>query len=390
MIAPHGAGLRNQVPSGDGRDMTQVFVERSSYEYTSLRKQLFELLDACGGGAIRAGAKVLVKPNLLSQATPDQAVLTHYTFVRVACEYVLEKGGRPTVADSPSIGSFERIVKEGGIADALAGLPVELKPFRESVPFDIGPPFGAIEIAADVAAADFIINLAKLKTHAQMLLTLGVKNLFGCVVGFRKPEWHMRAGIDREMFARLLVQIGARIRPQVTIVDGILAMEGEGPGKSGTPRDLGYIIAGADPFAVDTVICRMLNVRPDTLPTLGQAARLGLVPAEIEIVGDPPSIRDFRLPRQSSLIYGPRLLQGFARRHLLPRPRCDDGTCRLCGKCWEICPAHAVAKQGERLTFDYDRCIRCYCCIEVCPHAAVHAVETLPGRLIRKVIKRFI
>ena len=78
---------------------------------------------------------------------------------------------------------------------------------------DVGEPFGQIDIARSAVEADVVINLAKLKTHTQMLLTLGVKNLFGCIVGFKKPEWHMRSGVDRNMFARLLVQIYQAIHP---------------------------------------------------------------------------------------------------------------------------------------------------------------------------------
>ncbi len=108
-----------------------------------------------------------------------------------------------------------------------------------------------------------MINLAKLKTNTQMLLTLGVKNLFGCIVRLQKPEWHLRAGVDREMFAPLLVQIHYAIAPAATIIDGVLAMEGQGPGRSGTPRQIGTLIGGRDAAAVDAAVCRMLKLAPE-------------------------------------------------------------------------------------------------------------------------------
>ncbi len=146
------------------------------------------------------------------------------------------EGARALVADSPAVGSFNKLLKDNGVTEALPGLDVECRPLKNSVAFDIGPPFGKIEIAGDVFDADFIINLPKLKTHNSMLLTLGVKNTFGCIVGLRKPQWHLRTGVEVERFAELIVLIHKAVNPFITILDGILAMEGEGPGKSGKPR----------------------------------------------------------------------------------------------------------------------------------------------------------
>ncbi len=131
----------------------------------------------------------------------------------------------------------------------------------------MGEPFKKIEIARDALEADVLINLPKLKTHSQMLLTLGVKNLFGCIVGFGKPQWHLRAGVDREVFATLLVRIYQAIRPKLTILDGILAMEGEGPGRGGQPKELGFLLGSADAVALDVAVCRLLGLGEDVLLT---------------------------------------------------------------------------------------------------------------------------
>jgi len=368
--------------------MSEVIVRTSTYEEKRLRPLLFEMLARLDGGRIRHGARVLVKPNLLSPASPEDAVLTHPLVVKAVVEYALEKGAAVQLSDSPAIGSFERILRISGIAEAIRGLDVVCKPFEKSVRVDVGKPFERIDIAEDALNADLIINLPKLKTHGHMLLTLAVKNMFGCIVGFRKPEWHMRAGVDRDMFARLLVRIHARVRPAFAILDGVLAMEGEGPGKSGSPRQLGVIMGGRDGQAIDEAVCRMIGVDPLLLPTHKAAQGYGLIDENIEIDGRLPRVAHFRLPEIAPLIYGPKALQGFVRRHLVQRPVCDPSRCKMCSECWKICPAAAITARKGGLSFDYDRCIRCYCCIEVCPHSALRAVETTVGRAIRRAAFR--
>lgn len=358
-----------------------------TYDYGQVRDFVFGALDACGCGGISRTSRVVIKPNLLAPAPPGKAMLTHPMVVRAAAEYVISKGAVPQISDSPAMGTFERVLKESGISGALAGMPVEFREFRESVTVETGEPFKKLELAADAVRADFLINLPKLKTHQQMLLTLGVKNLFGCVVGLKKPEWHFRAGTDRELFAKLLVQIWAALRPSATILDGVLAMEGQGPGKSGTPRELGVMMASPDAAALDIAVCRMLGIAPERLFTNGHALRDGLVSGEVAIHGEMPLIKDFRLPDITPLVFGPRALHGIIRGHFVQRPEAGSA-CLQCGECWKYCPAGAITKGKKKVEFDYDKCIRCYCCIEVCPHAALKAKETLPGKIARRFIEK--
>lgn len=364
--------------------MSKVFIKSGSYDYKGLKPVVFEMFDAAIGDLIERRSRVLIKPNFLLPAKPETAVLTHPNVVRAAAEYVIDKGGRPLVADSPAMGSFDKIMADGGYRKALNGLDVETSPFRASVMVDIGEPFGRIEVAKEAVEADVIINLPKLKTHVGMFLSLGVKNMFGCIVGLRKPQWHLRSGVDRDMFARLLVQIYNAVRPAVTIVDGILALEGQGPGKSGSPRHLGILAGGRDAFAVDLAICSVLGISSDQLPTHAAARRLGLIRNGIYINGDFNIVHNFRFPEIGSLTLGPKPLHGFMRKHLLQRPEVDDRRCKMCGECRKYCPARAIAHKDGTLVFDYDGCIRCYCCIEICPYGALRPAETLPGRILRR------
>lgn len=367
--------------------MTKVLIKKASYEHDLIRDLTREMLEIKGSDWIAADMHVLVKPNLLMPAAPQKAIVTHPLVVRSVVEYLLEKGARVQVSDSPPVGSFRKITKETGYGQALEGLDVILKPLEGSTRVDIGEPFGVVEISREVMEADRVINLAKLKSHAQMYLTLGVKNIFGTIVGLRKPEWHMRAGVDRLLFARLLVQLYEAVAPGFTIVDGILALEGQGPGKSGRPRELGLLVGGSNAHAVDKTICTLLGLNPEELLTYVQARNLGVYNGEVHVNGDIHIIDDYLFPELSSLSLGSESLNRFMRKYVIQKPVVDNKQCKLCGECWKICPAKAIEHNDRGVQFDYDRCIRCYCCIEVCLHGAVRAKEPLLGKLRRRLIR---
>lgn len=367
--------------------MTKVFIRQATYDPPLLQQHIAEMLDSMGPDWIVPGARVLIKPNLLLPAAPDKGIVTHPQVVRAVAEHLLDKGARVQISDSSGTGSFRKVITETRYKEVLEGLDVTLTPFEASVEADIGEPYGRIPIARDAMEADLVINLAKLKTHAQMYLTLGVKNIFGCIVGLRKPEWHMRAGVDRRRFARLLVQIHQAVCPAFTIVDGILALEGQGPGRSGHPRHLGLLLGGANTHAVDKTICTLLGLAPEALLTYAEARAMDLFDGQVHVNGDMKIISDFRFPALHSLSLGTETLSRFMRRYVIQKPVADNHLCKLCGECWKICPATAITHNTRGVIFDYDRCIRCYCCIEVCPHAAIHAREPLLGRVRRHLIR---
>lgn len=367
--------------------MSTVYSSIASYKYEDLKPKLSHMMEVMDGERITRDSRVLIKPNLLAAAAPEQAMVTHPMVVRGIVEYVLEKGGKVRISDSPAMGSLEKVVKESGIMSALQGLDVEVREFRSSVMVDVGEPFRRIELAEAAMRADIVINLPKLKTHSQMLLTLGVKNLFGCVVGFRKPQWHLRVGVDREMFGLLLYRIYSAVKPAFTILDGILAMDGQGPGKSGTPRHVGVIMGSRDAVALDATVCRMLGIAPEKVFTSLAAARAGRMPESIDVVGQLPSVSQFTFPQVTPLVFGPRQTRRYLRKYLIQRPVVDEKLCKSCGDCMRYCPAGVIRREGKKLRFDYDRCIRCYCCIEVCPHGALKAKEPPLGRLFNRFIQ---
>ena len=361
--------------------MADVEIRRAAYD-DRLKTTIYNMLTTGGVDRIARG-RVLIKPNLLLAAKPAQAVTTHPRVVRAVVQFVRDQGGDPIIADSPAVGRMSRIYRGGAYREALQDLDVPFQAFDTETMVDIGPPFGKVPLARQALEADAVINLAKLKTHSQMTLTLGVKNTFGCVVGLKKPEWHMRAGVDKVLFAHLVVQIHQAIAPVFTLIDGIVGMDGHGPGKAGRPVPLGILIGSRNAFAADHAVCDLIGLPPEQLPTLAAADALGISRALSQVIGDGPGQISFKLPDAGTTRFGPECLQPFLRRHLLRRPVADSDACRLCGECWQYCPARAIQCRDDRLHFDYNRCIRCYCCIEVCPHGAMTSAETLPGRLLR-------
>ena len=360
-----------------------VIAKKSSYDYPRLRDDVVDILTQLDRGTITRGCRVLVKPNLLAAARAEQAVVTHPMVVRAVCEYAASAGADVLVADSPPMGSFDKLVSACGYTDALKGLPVTLRELRApEKPTELDEKFRDVLISPDALEADVIVNLPKLKTHSQMGMTLAVKNLFGCVFGLSKGEWHMRVGENREVFAELLARIYARLRPAINLMDGILAMQGDGPSTGGTPRELGLLIGSDEAVALDAAICRMIGHEPDWLPTNRAVAALG-IDTGYTLKGELPAIKDFKVPAEGELLFGPKFLKHFLRHHITTRPVCIEGMCQMCEECIRMCPAGALGAKHGRLEFEYEQCIRCYCCFEVCPHGAMKKHSPMPGRVLR-------
>jgi uncharacterized protein (DUF362 family)/Pyruvate/2-oxoacid:ferredoxin oxidoreductase delta subunit len=314
---------------------------------------------------------------MLSGKSPDLAVTTHPVVVRAVAELVREAGGRALIGDSPGIGGFQRVADKSGIARAAAESGAELIEFNATVDLPGSGTFRRFTLARAYWEAEKIINLPKLKTHEMMTMTCAVKNLFGAVVGAEKAGWHLKAGASREQFARLLLEIYLMKKPALNIVDAIVAMEGNGPG-SGDPLQVGALIAGVNPVAVDMVAGRLAGFPKELLHVEREARRMGLAGTaweEIAIGGAPldsfPS-RPFRLPVGLDVQFGlPKFLSTILKRQLTSFPAADRQHCVLCGICRDACPPVAIEIKNSALTVDQGRCIRCWCCRELCPHGAM-------------------
>ena len=374
-----------------------ALVAAAEYQRTAVEQAVERLMRELGGMAafVQPGQRVLIKPNMLAGKAPDRAVTTHPEVVRAVIRMAQAAGGIVSVGDSPGIGTPEDVARHCGIMEVIEDTGATFAPFCDSVRVGpVGRSFRQLELAQDILDAEVIINLPKLKTHGMMGLTCGVKNLFGAVVGMRKPALHLQAGADKNLFALMLLELADHIRPALTIVDAIVGMEGNGPG-SGDPVAIGALLAGTDTVAVDSVATRLVGMTAADVWTqrlAQQIQRRGSQLADIELLGDPiehlavPRIR----PAQSAdMVWGlPRWLHPPLRRSLSARPYADHHLCRQCGLCVKHCPPQAMHLAHGRLHIDYRRCIECFCCQELCPYGALMTRQGLLLRITRWISER--
>jgi uncharacterized protein (DUF362 family)/NAD-dependent dihydropyrimidine dehydrogenase PreA subunit len=357
-----------------------VVASCSSYSPRDVEGAVAEALNALGGltTVFRKGQTVLIKPNLFSAHPPEHAVTTHPEIVRTVIRMCVKAGaGRIWVGDS-SVGLHAEadVWSCTGMTKAVAGTPAELKSWRVKQT--------ALECGNDVltvpewyAQVDAVISLPKLKSHCLTALSCGMKNVYGIVTGQAKSQFHMKYPSPLSMSA-FLVRVFAQLKPQLTIVDGIVAMEGNGPAH-GRPVQVGVILAGRDAVALDAVACRPLQIVPSSVPMIRLAAAGGLGQMDesmIECVGSGVALLQAAHMRRSlsRVLYGiPEFMYGMTPWLFRLRPGIQTGRCKKCGMCAAVCPKHIITKNARTMypVIDQKKCIACFCCKESCPHGAI-------------------
>jgi uncharacterized protein (DUF362 family) len=322
------------------------------------------------GRFVKKNEKVLLKLNLLGAKEAEKAVTTHPEFVGAVAKAVKNAGGEPYIGDSPA-GSFSKrhlnkAYKRSGLEALAAEENVGLN-FNTAVrKLDIpeGRRLQRSPVCDFVLNSDKIIALPKLKTHSFQYLTLACKIMYGAVPGLTKAKYHAQFP-RRASFADMMLDILTIVKPQLYIMDGIVGMQGQGPG-SGDPVKLDLVLASTDGVAMDIAVCKILGVEPVAIPVLKRAKVRGLWPERIDYpIHGPQDVayKGFRLPNTAD-----HLLTG--KKPPRKSPIITD-KCTACGDCENICPKGAVKVQGSTAEVTYSKCIRCYCCHEVCPEDAI-------------------
>lgn len=378
---------------------TVAVIPCDDYDEEKVYRSLKTGIDALGGIEcfVKPDEKILVKPNLLSAATPDKALTTHPSVIKAVLRILNEYGCEDVkLGDSPGHGSCEGAVRTLGLKEAeMSGAVITPMNEEVHVNFADGITCRDFYFCKEILESDAIINVCKMKTHALERITGAVKNVYGFICGYRKAQGHVKFPNDT-VFARMLADIHRYTKPRLHIMDGIVAMEGNGPA-AGTPVNMNVLIVSDDPVAVDTVFCYLIDLDPEIVPTNSQGMRMGIGNDEedkIDIllcqnndtVKLSPGELFAMLGKGDYDVSRKRPPKSFLSRYsglmtrLQKRPVIDRSLCVKCGICVDHCPVPGKAvdfKNGKDKppVYDYSKCIRCYCCQEMCPR---HAIK--PGR----------
>ena len=340
------------------------------------------------------GMKVLVKPNILSDAKPENCITTHPEVVRAVIRILKENGASEIyVGDSPGIHNAGFCGKNCGIQDVCIEEGVTWVNFtQDPVAKRINGTRFTLPMARILDEVDLVFSVCKFKTHTLMYSTGAVKNLFGVVPHLNKGLCHTKCP-SRESFARLIVGIHETIKPAFCIMDAIIGMEGAGPA-NGKCRPVNLLLASDNCFAMDVAQATIMGYNINDIFILNEARVRRLIPKDIVypvLDANDLIIKDYdRVPirkrtrfiRSLVIPFAATPLQRMRQRHE-PAPQFNDEKCIRCLRCANICPAKALTLKEEEngtkhIVCDYKKCIRCYCCHEMCPVDAiiVHNKET--------------
>jgi uncharacterized protein (DUF362 family)/Pyruvate/2-oxoacid:ferredoxin oxidoreductase delta subunit len=359
-------------------DYTPALVEQAVRESIGLLGNFEDI--------IRPQSKVLVKPNLLMACEPESGITTHPEVVRAVVRILKENACRIFIGDGPSVwgNQVERINQvheRTGIKKVCQEEGVELinfERFRWRTKFPL---------SSWLDECDYLVSLPKFKTHSLTTLTGAIKNLFGLVSGPYKTVLHKKHW-DEKDFSSVLVDIYEEVRPALTVVDAITAMEGNGPASGGKLRQVGAVVAGSDGVAVDSVLAAIMGLNPQDILSTKEAQLRNLGAADLDsisVLGDKLkdlAVPSFLLPTTSLGKKIPLPLMKLAHKLIRFYPQILHDNCTRCEACIVACPEKIISLRANRVVIDYPRCIACFCCQEACAFSAVRVRKTIWAKLV--------
>lgn len=369
------------------------------YNYENVYKTIHETFENIGGleKYIKPGMKVLIKVNLLMARKPETATTTHPSLIKAVIQKIHEAKAFAIIADSPggpySVSMLRNVYRKCGIEDIAkeTGALLNYNLSSKTVSFDDGKVAKAFEVITPVLDADVIINMPKLKTHEMTFFTGGVKNLFGVIPGIHKAEYHFRMS-DKKVFSDLLIDLCECINPTLTIMDGIIGMEGSGP-SAGNPRKIGIVLASESSYNLDLVASQIIGLKKTEVHTIQNSINRGLCVSNIDdlnIVGCDLKeiiINNFKRPQGRSVAFldnFPSLIKRPLEAFVSPKPLFVHDKCVGCKICEKNCPAKIIHMDNNKPFIELNKCIKCFCCHELCPEKAVEIKRPWPMRFIIK------
>ena len=362
----------------------------TDYNVDEIEKKLREGFELLGGISflrelIPKNSKVLLKPNFLSVIEKGSPVITHYAMFEAVVRIVKEYSDNIVFGDSPGSGDTKMAAEKSGLMEVANRYGVKFVNFNDEIHVELNNPllYKFWNVARAAYEADVVITLPKLKTHAMMYYTGAVKNQFGCIPGSQKAELHTKL-IDVNNFSKMLLDLNSVVKTSFAILDGIIAMEGNGP-RNGTPKKMDTIIMGKCLTAVDSTAVRLIgydNVLQVPFLKVASDTKWGaVIPEEIDVLGEKVEhmkCKNFKLSRNAKVInFLSPSLNNFVASLTAPNPVLIEEKCIGCKKCDEVCPKRhnviSFVKHESKVIpkWKYSNCIRCFCCQELCPKGAI-------------------
>ena len=362
--------------------LDKVFISKcSDYEIENLTKLIGEQFSALGVcEEIKEGMTVVVKPNLIMRSKPSEAIITHPAVMAAVGINVKKIGAEVLIAESPG-GTYSPAIMRNvynGCGYTEIAEKYGFKLYTECKSREVSLPQAKrcknMTVIEPYLNADYIIDIAKMKTHSMTGFSGAVKNLFGVVPGLMKPELHCRFP-EKTQFAEMLVDLCEFVKPNLSVIDAVYGMEGDGP-TGGESRFVGAVLSSKSPYAADVAALNIIGIKPEEIPMISDAVSRGVCPKsidEIELLGDGAGeihIADYKRAKTGNVDFIarlPKFMRSTVQKLVTPVPKIKTKECIGCGKCAESCPQKVIDMTDRKAVIRYNDCIRCFCCHEMCP-----------------------
>jgi len=368
------------------------------YETGKVLQALHEAVTRAGGFP-KLKKQIIVKPNILAPRPPEAAVTTHPEVVKGLITLVRKTVNHDVkfvVADSPGYIFTEQrdmLFQVTGMADLSEEDLVSVELLSDNGLVEVekkdAESLKLLRVARIWLDEKYsIINVAKLKTHVETLITGCIKNIFG--IADRKTRKEAHASISQRKFLDAIVDIYSLREPDFHVMDAVTVMEGNGP-SHGDPRTGGWIFASSNALAIDMVAAYLMGYEdPLSIPLLKVAAERRYGPSslnEIQLVG--ATLEELRIDNYkkvaSFISQMPSFIRGMVHNLVYFYPSLNKDTCLKCGICKKVCPVDAIRMETFPI-IDRAKCVKCLCCHEMCPNGSMMLQESL----LKKIIKQWL